>query len=215
MKNGLSSKEKRVLLELSRNARLSDRELASRLKTSQPTITRIRTRLWEEKFVDRFLILPNLERFGLDFHAFTFVKAAHPAILKKIIQWGNEQGNVVFAAEGEGLNNHHFLLESLHPDYGEYQVFIKLFREKFPGQAMETSSFFVDVSNITKFYHWHTLLEHRLAHIGDIPRWKGEVPSRVSNRERLRQALGKIPNPLRSRDVRVEEEVESKEKIEE
>ena len=111
MKNALSSREKHVLLELSKNARLSDRELAAKLKTSQPTITRIRSRLWNEKFVDRFLILPNLEKFGLEFHVFSFVKVNTPGTLKKLVQWGNENPSVLFAGEGEGLHNHQFVLE--------------------------------------------------------------------------------------------------------
>ncbi len=196
MKNGLSSKEKQVLLELSKNARLSDRELASKLKTSQPTITRIRSRLWNEKFVDRFLILPNLEKFGLQFHAFTFVKASTPALVKKIVQWAQENDSVLFASEGEGLHNHTFLLESLHADYGEYQQFIKGFRSSFSGT--ETSSFFIDAGSISKFYHWHSVLEDRLKKMKDLPLVNGE--KHMSNRERLRQALEKIPNPLKPRE---------------
>lgn len=201
MKNGLSSKEKQVLLELAKNARLSDRELASKLKTSQPTITRIRTKLWNEKFVDRFLILPNLQRFGLNFHAFTFVKVSHPSLLKKIIQWTSEQNTIVFAAEGEGVSNHHYMFESLHADYGEYHSFLKQFRTAFPGQASETSSFFIDAARVSKFYHWHSVLEDRLAGWKE-PLLSAEEKHRVSNRDRLRQALEKFPNPLKPREAK-------------
>lgn len=196
MKNGLSAREKDVLLALSKNARLSDRELAAKLKTSQPTITRIRSRLWTDKFVDRFLILPNLEKVGLEFHAMTFVKADSPGVLKKVVQWAGENHSVLFAGEGEGLQNYHFMLNSLHANYAEYQNFIRGFREKFSGQV-ETSSFFMDSASISKYYHWHSVLEDRLSKVKDIPL---PAEKRISNRERLRQALEKIPNPLKPKE---------------
>ncbi len=194
MKSVLSSREKQVLLELAKNARLSDRELAAKLKTSQPTITRIRTRLWNEKFVDRFLILPSLEKFGLQFHAFSFVKVNHPSVIRKLVAWANENQSVVFAGEGEGLHNHQFVIESLHANYGEYHAFARLLREKFPGQLSDVSSFFMDANSISKFYHWHSVLEHHLSKLKEMP----EFPQKkVGRTERLRQALEKIPNPLK------------------
>lgn len=196
MKNGLSSREKQVLLELSKNARLSDRELAAKLKTSQPTVTRIRSRLWNEKFVDRFLILPNLEKLGLEFHAMTFVRADSPSVLKRAAAWATENPSVLFAGEGEGLREYQFVMESLHANYTEYQAFIRNFREKF-SSLVETSSFFLDAGSISKYYHWHTVLEDRLAKVKDLPL---PAEKRITNRDRLRQALEKIPNPLKPRD---------------
>ncbi|MBM3282417.1 MAG: Lrp/AsnC family transcriptional regulator [Candidatus Diapherotrites archaeon] len=191
MKNGLSLKEKQVLIELGKNARLSDRELASRLKTSQPTVTRIRTKLMDNGFVDRFMILPRLDKLGLRFHAFTFVRTTSLAVSKKISAWGAEQSCVVFASEGDGLRNHSVVLESVHEDYHEYALMTRSLKEKFAGQWIDVSPFFTDVSSISKFYQWHSLIEDRASKI-----ILENVEKRVSNRERLRAALEKIPNPL-------------------
>lgn len=208
MKNGLSHKEKKVLIELAKNARLSDRELASRLKTSQPTVTRIRTKLIDDGFVDRFMILPRLDRLGLKFHAFTFIRTASLASSKKIAQWAAEQPCVVFASEGDGIRNHSVVLESLHEDYGEYAQVVRSFKEKFAGQWTDVTPFFSDTQNISKFYHWHDLIEDRA---NKIKTENGE--KHVSNRERLRAALEKIPNPLKPKQVaEVKEETNGEEK---
>lgn len=192
MKNGLSTREKHVLIELAKNSRVSDRDLASKLKTSQPTITRIRSKLMSDSFVDRFMILPNMEKLGIQFHAFTFIRSHNPATAKKMGQWAHEHPSVLFASEGEGLHNHTFVFESLHGDYGEYVQFIRLFREKFAGQVSDVSSFFMDPKSAAKFYHWHSIVEDRVSKLKVIP----EDGKKLSRSERFRQALEKIPNPL-------------------
>lgn len=191
MRNTLSHKEKQVLIELAKNARLSDRELASRLKTSQPTVTRIRTRLMDDGFVDRFMILPRLEKLGLKFHAFTFVRTNAFASSKKMAAWASEQPCVVFSSEGDGIRNHSVVFESFHEDYADYSHVMRSFKEKFSGQWVDVTPFFSDVQNISKYYHWHPLIEDR---VNKIKTELGE--KRVSNRERLRAALEKFPNPL-------------------
>ncbi len=211
MKNGLSLKEKQVLVELGKNARLSDRELASRLKTSQPTVTRIRTKLMDNGFVDRFMILPRLDKLGLRFHAFTFIRTTSLSSSKKISAWAAEQSCVVFASEGDGLHNHSVVLESVHEDYNEYAQMTRSLKEKFAGQWSDVTPFFTDIASISKFYHWHALIEDRASKIKTE-----DIEKRVSNRERLRAALEKIPNPLeripnplRGREMKDEKEGKS------
>ena len=192
MKSALSSREKQVLIELAKNSRLSDRELASKLRTSQPTITRIRTKLMQEGFLDRVLMIPDVQKLGIHMHAFTFVRAHNPAAVKKMSQWANEQPVVLFASEGEGLQNHTFVLESMHSDFSEYTSFVKGFREKFAGQFSDVAPFLVDSKSISKFYHWHTLIEDRVSKLKTVE-W-GE--KKLSRSERFKQALSTLPNPL-------------------
>ncbi len=192
MKSALSSREKNVLIELAKNSRLSDRELAAKLRTSQPTVTRIRTKLVQEGFLDRVLMIPKMEKLGIRLHAFTFVRAHNPAAVKKMSGWAGEQPVVLFASEGEGLQNHTFVLESLHTDFSEYTQFVKGFREKFAGQFSDVAPFLVDSNSISKFYHWHTLIEDRVNKLKTVE-W-GE--KKLSRGERFKQALSTLPNPL-------------------
>ncbi len=186
MSVSLSSKEKAVFLELSKNARLSDRELAQRLKTSQPTVTRIRNKLFQENFIDRFLILPNLQKLGLDFQALTFVKAQGPSVIKKVAQWAQENPHVVFVGEGEGLRMAQLMLHSLHSNFSDYTVFAKDLREKFAGQIQEVDTFYLDSKSISKYYHWHAVIEERLKKLKEFQ--ESQI-KKLTRREQLSQAL--------------------------
>lgn len=186
MSVSLSSKEKAVFLELSKNARLSDRELAQRLKTSQPTVTRIRNKLFQDNFIDRFLILPNLQKLGLDFQALTFVKAQSPSVIKKVAQWAQENPYVVFVGEGEGLRMAQLMLHSLHGNFSDYTVFAKDLREKFAGQIQEVDTFYLDSKSISKYYHWHAVIEERLKKLKEFQ--ESQI-KKLTRREQLSQAL--------------------------
>lgn len=213
----LSSREKQVLLELAKNSRLSDRDLASKLKTSQPTITRIRSKLMKEKVIDRFLILPNLGQLGLFFQAVTFVRTSFPAVNKKMAQWAMEQPFVLFVGEGVGSQNHSLLLESLHSDFSEYNSFMRLFREKFGNQVVDVQHFLLDTKHISKFYHWHSVLENRLSKLNDdrLPRKSVHVMSRRERfglaLEKIPETVGKIPNPLKRQPPKIVSKEEGKE----
>ncbi|MFH0970777.1 MAG: Lrp/AsnC family transcriptional regulator [Candidatus Diapherotrites archaeon] len=191
MKNTFSSREREILLALAKNARLSDRELASKLKTSQPTITRLRSRLMNEKYIDRFVILPNLAKLGLHFWVMTTIKPSSSSIVKKMVQWMQDAPSVLFATEGEGPGMHSVLMESIHADFAQYQSFIRDFREKFSGQIGDVHSFYSNVENVSKYYHWHGVLENRLLTIALV-----ESAPKLSRSQRLRHALENIPNPL-------------------
>lgn len=186
MSSSLSSKERAVFLELSKNSRLSDRELAQRLKTSQPTVTRIRSRLLQEQFIDRFMALPNLQKLGLHFQAMTFVKAHNPATIKKVAQWAQENTSVVFVGEGEGIRMAQLMMHSLHGDFSEYTLFSKELKEKFAGQLADVDSFYLDSKSISKYYHWHTVIEERLKKLKEF---QDAQAKKLSRRERLSMAL--------------------------
>ncbi len=186
MSSSLSSKERAVFLELSKNARLSDRELAQRLKTSQPTVTRIRSRLVQEQFIDRFMALPNLQKLGLHFQAMTFIKAHNPATIKKVAQWAHEHSSVVFVGEGEGIRMAQLMMHSLHGDFSEYTLFSKELKEKFAGQLMDVDSFYLDSKSISKYYHWHSVIEDRLKKLKEF---HDAQAKKLSRRERISQAL--------------------------
>lgn len=91
----LSDLDKKVLSELLRNAKISDRSLAKKLNVSQPTLTRVRNELEREGYIRRYTILPDFRKLGFELLAFTFVKM-NPQIQSKIedvkkyaAQWPN------------------------------------------------------------------------------------------------------------------------------
>ncbi len=64
--------ERRMLSELVKNSRRSDRELAKAIGTSQPTATRIRTKLEKEGYVKEYTSIPNLSQSRLFDFGFNF-----------------------------------------------------------------------------------------------------------------------------------------------
>lgn len=90
--NEMSDKEKEkidLLHELIKGSRRSDRELAKVLKISQPTITRKRTRLESEGYINEYTVIPNLVKMGYEIIAFTFLAftEAKPELLAKAREW--------------------------------------------------------------------------------------------------------------------------------
>ena len=69
----LKSMDCKLLIELMKNAKRSDREIAKALGSSQPTIIRSRARL-EKDFIDGYTTLPKWRNIGFRIIAFTFVK---------------------------------------------------------------------------------------------------------------------------------------------
>lgn len=66
--------------ELIRNSKQSDRDLAKILNVSQPTITRTRHKLEENKMIQDYTIIPDFRKMGFEILALTFVKM-RPEIL--------------------------------------------------------------------------------------------------------------------------------------
>lgn len=74
MGNVLKDVELRLIAELMKNSRRSDRDLAKSIGTSQPTVTRIRGKLEKEGYIREYTAIPDLRRIGYEILALTFVK---------------------------------------------------------------------------------------------------------------------------------------------
>jgi len=63
--------ELRLVCELIRNCRKSDRELAKAIGVSQPTVSRIRTRLEREGVIE-YTGIPDLKKLGFELVSITY-----------------------------------------------------------------------------------------------------------------------------------------------
>ncbi len=66
--------ELRLICELMKNCRRSDRELANAVGTSQPTVTRMRRKLKETGLIKDYTAIPDFRRLGFKIMAFTFIR---------------------------------------------------------------------------------------------------------------------------------------------
>lgn len=147
---GMSDKEKeklKLLHELIKGARRSDRELAKVLKISQPTITRKRTRLEAEGLIQEYTIIPNVAKMGFEIVAFTFLSfnETTPELLEKAQEWSKKQPNIVFAGDGEGISMNSIFI-SFHKNYASFSKLITNLRQDWQPNLKDVQSFILSLN---------------------------------------------------------------------
>ena len=146
----MSSKDEtknRLLFELIKNARRSDRDLAKVMKISQPTVTRKRTALEREGLVQEYTVVPDFEKMGYQIMAFTFLSfetPPKPELLEKAREWTKKQPSVIFAADGTGISMNSVMV-SVHKDYASYSRLLTRLREDWQPNLKDARSFIVCV----------------------------------------------------------------------
>ena len=147
-KSSGSTKERmmRLLLEYLRDSKRSDRELAKVVGVSQPTITRMRSRLVKEGIIREFTVIPDFVRMGFEIFALTFVKM-RPGILtsetmEEARKYATKFPNAIFASTGEGLGMTGVII-SLHKSYTDYHKKLNLLRVDWKDFTEDIQSFVV------------------------------------------------------------------------
>jgi len=140
--------KKKLIIELLRNSKASDRTLAKKLGVSQPTITRTRSSLERERLIRSYTIMPDWRKLGFDILALTFVKM-NPKVISaeligKVRDYADKFSNSFFASTGEGLGMTGVIM-SLHKDYRDYSQKLALFRVDW-GQYMDDIQSFITVT---------------------------------------------------------------------
>lgn len=139
----------RLLRLMIKNSRVSDRELAKLLQVSQPTVTRMRSRLEQEGYIKTYTVIPDFTKMGYQILAFTFSKLrSYPTteeainIVQRASDWVNNRPNVIFAADGQGLGGKDVIMISFHRNYGEFTDFIHSYAFEW-GQFISTFDTFM------------------------------------------------------------------------
>jgi DNA-binding Lrp family transcriptional regulator len=161
--------ELKLISELMKNSRRSDRELAKAIGTSQPTVTRIRNKLEKEGYLLEYTAMPNFIKLGYHLFALTFVSMRQTIdreeaekMRKAAVQMArNASPNVVVIERGIGLG-HTVVIGSFHKDYASYVELIdELGRE--PYLEGKTESFLMNLDD--KFHYRHLTLATLAKHI--------------------------------------------------
>jgi len=162
--------EMRLISELMKNSHRSDRELARALKTSQPTVTRTRTRLEKEGCLREYTVIPDFHKLGFELASINLVSVkkglskeelekAHEIQLKNMVEGLVEE--IVLFNTGLG-GNYNAVVVAVHKDYSDYSKFIG----KIQASAYVESrlGFLVDLSEKTQYRHFtfSTLAKHLL-----------------------------------------------------
>ena len=139
---------KQLLRELLKNSKRSDRELAKVLKVSQPTITRTRHKLEQNKVIQDYTIIPNFREMGFEILALTFVKMRpeilSPETMEEARKYAAKFPNAIFASTGEGLGMTGVII-SFHKNYTDYHKCVNLLRVDWKEFAEDIQSFIISI----------------------------------------------------------------------
>jgi DNA-binding Lrp family transcriptional regulator len=137
----------KILSELIKNSKMSDRKLANLLGVSQPTVTRRRAMLEREKLLD-YTAIPNLEKLGFEILAIAYARWNHEACSdekeSEAKAFLSRHPNVLFVSTGRGLGMDRVLI-SVHRSYTDYAEFMKDLKEEWGNFFASLDAFIVSL----------------------------------------------------------------------
>ena len=141
----MKEKEVKLLFELIKDCKKSDREIAKILGLSQPTVTRTRTKLKKEGVIREYTVIPDWEKLGYQLAAFTFVSISGGVeLIKRGRECTMNNPNIIFASCGEGMGMNSITI-SLHKDYSDFLKFLTSIRTYWADHLKDMQSFVVSL----------------------------------------------------------------------
>jgi DNA-binding Lrp family transcriptional regulator len=141
--------ELKLISELMKNSRRSDRELAKAIGVSQPTVSRMIKRLESEGVIKEYSLILDFHKLGFEILALTFLDIKDEPTIDKL-------QNVVIRERGLGLKNNYALI-SLHEDFPSY---LKFKRQLKYLNLSKSESFLVDLTGYHGFLTFSSLAEY-------------------------------------------------------
>ena len=142
----------KLVSEMLRNSKKSDRELAGILDVSQPTVSRTRAKI-EKEYIKTYTIIPDFQKLGYQIMAFTLAKMKTnlentklETVIQKSKEWIENRPNIIFAADGEGFGKD-LILISFHKNYSAYAKFVRSFGIDWGPSLDNFESFLVSVGS--------------------------------------------------------------------
>lgn len=145
--------ELRLISELMKNSRKSDRDLAKIIGVSQPTITRLRTKLEKEGYIREYTCIPDFRKLGFEIAAinfFNFTKDSSKEEIAEVRKWTKktrEQNPVaaLLALRGIGIGCNRAYV-TLHEDYASYLKVLNLTKQIPSVDVSHVESFIVSLT---------------------------------------------------------------------
>lgn len=124
----------KILFELMKNAKRSDRQLAKLLGVSQPTVSRRRAFV-EKELIDGYTAVPKWEKLGYEILAITLIKTKsslasqekYVNVRKRGLEWLMKQPNIIMSGGCRGMGVSAFMI-SVHKNYSDYDEFMYKYR---------------------------------------------------------------------------------------
>lgn len=126
--------ELRLISELMKNSKRSDRDLAKVLNVSQPTVTRMRTRLEKEGYIQEYTMIPDFRKMGYEMVSITFTKLQDISSeelekTRKLARNMEKETALESIVIAKGLGcNAEMVLVSFHESYGAYSEYMNMLK---------------------------------------------------------------------------------------
>ena len=159
--------ELRLISELMKNSRRSDRELAKALGVSQPTVSRIIKKLEKEGYIKEYTMIPDFNKLGFQILAFSIYKLTENVpsddIEKKRKsireEFKKEPLSYLLGMSGMGMKADRMII-TYHEDYASYLKFLNRVRKDPLVKMGKVDTFIVSLEDKN---HFHSLTLSALA----------------------------------------------------
>jgi len=162
--------ERRLIAELMKNCRRSDRELAKAIGVSQPTVSRTLAKLEKDGVLREYTVIPDFNKLGYHICALTFANFETPtdlhAMSKLIEEYGSRlaeipQAVMIERGLGEEANG---VVISFHEDYSGYAEFRRWMKQFSSSSKFALHSFIMNLDDKVhyRYFTFSTLAKHLL-----------------------------------------------------
>lgn len=151
----LTLREKQVLTELLKNCKTSDQEIARRLKTSRPTIFKIRERLEKEGVIKKYVTIIDFEKLNLNLQSVILYRwrdYSKTEELEKTSKLIKNMPEVILFINGEGVGSKTDLIIAIHEDIKDYERFIRKLKYEWKDNVENAEVFLSSIEGISKGY---------------------------------------------------------------
>jgi len=157
----LKDVELRLVSELMKNSRRSDRELGKAIHVSQPTVSRTIKKLEKQGLIKEYTMVPDFTMLGFELMALTFISikpTLEPTEADEARRVAQEKmketpGNIIMLERGMGLN-HTGVIISFHKNYSDFSRFVQTFKEAQTTKAYvqgNIESFLIDLKDKIRY----------------------------------------------------------------
>ena len=118
--------EIRLLAELLKNSKKSDRELGRILGVSQPTVSRTRAKLEKDGVIQEYTIVPDFSKLGFELMAITtgrFKVTRTKETMEKATAYMKKFPNILLSSRAQGMGKDAVII-SLHDNFTDYENFV-------------------------------------------------------------------------------------------
>ncbi len=151
----LTPREKQVLTELLKNCKTSDQEIARRLKTSRPTIFKIRERLENRGVIKSYVPIIDFEKLNLNLQSvilYSWRNYSKTEELEKTSKLIKNMPEVILSINGEGVGSKTDLIIAIHEDIKDYERFIRKLKYEWKDNVENAEVFLSSIEGISKGY---------------------------------------------------------------